>query len=197
MPVATRLCVPRHTGTRLERQPIARPAAIAGAIAASLLLSAIPASGAAQSASVVKVNDYLSYDADAKKVTLSLVAGDGDPNGGMNFDRGFTGNKTITIPAGWTVTWHFVNHDAIPHSAIVLPDNMPFPAIPQTPAIGGAYSVHLTDGIPTDGTDEANFTASPAGTYVIACGVPGHAPSGMWIRFVVSATATEPSFTPQ
>ena len=39
-----------------------------------------------------------------------------------------------------------------------------------------------------------DFTAAPAGKYLIACGVPGHAPSGMYIRFVVGTPTTVPSY---
>jgi uncharacterized cupredoxin-like copper-binding protein len=40
-----------------------------------------------------------------------------------------------------------------------------------------------------------DFTANKAGTYLIVCGVPGHATSGMYIRFVVSSDATAPTNT--
>ena len=96
---------------------------------------------------------------------------------------------------GWSVSWSFKNEDAIPHSAIVLANKMPFPAQPQDPAIPRAYTNDVTGGLPTNGTDQTTFKASPAGQYVIACGVPGHAPSGMWIHFDVSADAKVPSYT--
>jgi sulfocyanin len=113
----------------------------------------------------------------------------------MNFNGASNGGATITVPAGWTVSWNFKNEDAIPHSAIVLANKMPLPAQPQEPAIPRAYTKDVTGGLPTDGTDQTTFKASSAGQYVIACGVPGHAPSGMWIRFDVSADAKVPSYT--
>jgi sulfocyanin len=142
-----------------------------------------------------KVNEFMSYDPAAKTVALVLNAAHGPVNGGMNFNGASNGGATITVPVGWSVSWKFRNEDAIPHSAIVLPNTMPFPAQPQDPAIPRAYTKDVTAGLPTNGTDQTTFKASPAGQYVIACGVPGHAPSGMWINFVVSADAKAPTYT--
>jgi sulfocyanin len=142
-----------------------------------------------------KVNEFMSYDPAAKTVSLKLFAAHGSVNGGMNFNGASNGGATITVPAGWTVSWSFKNEDAIPHSAIVLANKMPFPAQPQDPAIPRAYTNDVTGGLPTNGTDQTTFKATTAGQYVIACGVPGHAPSGMWINFVVSADAKAPAYT--
>ena len=142
-----------------------------------------------------KVNEFMSYDATAKSISLKLYAAHGSVNGGMNFNGASNGGATITVPVGWKVSWMFKNEDAIPHSAIVIANKMPFPAQPQDPAIPRAYTQDVTAGLPTNGTDQTTFTAAPAGSYVIACGVPGHAPSGMWINFVVSADAKAPTYT--
>jgi sulfocyanin len=165
-----------------------RPAAAA----ATATSTAAPAAAADSS---VKVNEFMSYDPAAKTVSLKLFAAHGSVNGGMNFNGASNGGSTITVPVGWSVSWNFTNEDAIPHSAIVLANKMPFPAQPQDPAIPRAYTNDVTGGLPTNGTDQTTFKASTAGQYVIACGVPGHAPSGMWIRFDVSADAKVPSYT--
>jgi sulfocyanin len=137
----------------------------------------------------------MSYNADKKTVTLRLIAADGSTNGGMNFNGGARGNQTITIPAGWSVKAHVVNKDAIPHSAIIVADAQPFPAIPQDPALPRAYTSHLTDGLaPMDGTDDLSFKTSKPGSYVVLCGVPGHGQSGMYIKFNVSADAAVPAY---
>jgi len=168
----------------------AKPAAASAAAAA-----AAPATSSSASDSSVKVNEFLSYDPAAKTVSLKLFAAHGSVNGGMNFNGASNGGSTITVPVGWSVSWNFTNEDAIPHSAIVLANKMPLPAQPQEPAIPRAYTNDVTAGLPTNGTDHTTFKASPAGQYVIACGVPGHAPSGMWIHFDVSADAKVPSYT--
>lgn len=143
----------------------------------------------------VKVNEFMSYDPAARTVTLKIFAAHGSTNGGMNFNGGANGSQTITIPVGWTVAMTFTNEDAIPHSAILLPNKQPFPAQPQDPAIPRAYTADVTGGLMTGKTDQTTFKASPAGQYALACGVPGHAPSGMWIHFDVSADAKVPAYT--
>jgi sulfocyanin len=153
-----------------------------------------PASAAA-SGPEVKVNQFMSYDPESKVVNLKLIAAFGSVNGGMNFNGGARGDETITVPEGWTVKVDFSNHDAIPHSAIILPDSFPLPTIPENPAIPGAYTKDVTAGIPTNGTDTMNFKASKPGNYLMVCGVPGHGPSGMYIKFDISPNAKAPSYT--
>jgi sulfocyanin len=143
-----------------------------------------------------KVNKFLSYNVAAKTVAISLTAALNSAQGGFNFNGGSSGNQTITVPVGWKVSIDVYNVDAIPHSAILITDQSPVPNGPSQPAIPRAYTDHLSDGLPAQtGHDSMNFTATPAGNYLIACGVPGHAPSGMYIRFVVSATAQAPTDT--
>lgn len=166
---------------------------------ANALKSTAPAkdaSAASPASTSVPLNEFLSYDSGARTVALKLFSAHGSNNGGLNFNGGSSGSVTITVPVGWTVTWAFKNEDAIPHSAIVLVNRMPFPAQPVDPAIPRAYTNDVTAGLPTGRTDQTTFKASPAGQYLIACGVPGHAPSGMWIHLNVSADAKIPTYTP-
>lgn len=165
------------------------------AAAAAHRAAAARATEAARDTSGAKqVNKFMSYEPGKKQVDLKVTSALGSANGGMNFNGGFRGNTTITIPEGWSVDIHFTNADAIPHSAILIPAKFPLPAAPSTPAFPRAYTKDVTGGIPTGGTDEMMFTAKPAGHYLIACGVPGHAPSGMYIAFDVSASAATPSY---
>jgi sulfocyanin len=175
-----------------------KPAKLPAKSTTATAAAAAPAAPVAPATPVdsgTKVNEFMSYDPTAKSVSLKLYAAHGSVNGGMNFNGASNGGATITVPVGWTVSWQFKNEDAIPHSAIIISNKMPFPAQPQDPAIPRAYTADVTAGLPTNGTDQTTFKASPAGQYVIACGVPGHAPSGMWINFVVSADAKAPTYT--
>jgi sulfocyanin len=140
----------------------------------------------------VKVNDYMSYDAASKTVTLKIVSALNSKLGGFNFNGGSNGDQTVTIPLGWQVNTTVTNNDAIPHSAIVIPGTMPLPGSPDQAAIGGAYTEQLA---PQNGHDTMNFKAAPAGNYFIACGVSGHAASGMYIKLAISATATVPAYS--
>lgn len=155
-------------------------------------------SGAARRTGLAGAADsttFMTADAAAKKVSIKLYAAYGSANGGMNFNGGSKGDQTITVPLGWSIHIAFQNKDAIPHSAILLADHFPLPAQPGSPAIARAYTKDLTAGIPTDGTDTMDFIASPAGNYLISCGVPGHGPSGMYIKFVISADAKAPQYS--
>ena len=143
-----------------------------------------------------KVNQFISYNATAKTVAITVTAALNSAQGGFNFNGGSSGNQTITAPLGWKVNIDVYNVDAIPHSAILITDQTPIPNGPSQAAFPRAYTDHLSDGLPAQtGHDSMNFPATPAGNYLIACGVPGHAPSGMYIRFVVSATAKAPTNT--
>lgn len=147
-------------------------------------------------AGMTVVNRYMSYDSSAKSVAITLIAAANSAQGGFNFNGGSRGDQTITVPLGWTVDIDFQNHDVVPHSALVITAEMPVPSIPEKPAFPRAYTSHLIDGLQAQtGNDTMRFTASRAGDYLIACGVPGHALSGMFIRFVVSAAATAPGNT--
>lgn len=163
-------------------------------IAASRAATAHRAAAHPTPAAALDSTTFMTADAAAKKVTIQLYAAYNSQNGGMNFNGGSKGNQTITIPLGWSVHIAFENKDAIPHSAIILPDHMPLPLQPDNPAIARAYTKDVTAGIPTGGTDTMDFTAQPAGNYLIVCGVPGHGPSGMYIKFVVSADAKTPHY---
>ena len=169
-------------------------ALVLGGTTAASAQGTVATGAAGDAAGQTKVNEFLSYDTTTKRATLVVTAALGNHNGGMNFNGGYAGNHTVTIPVGWTVRMDFVNKDAIPHSAIVVPGTLPLPVIPQDPAIPGAYTKDLTSGIFTDGTDTSTFRATKAGEYFITCGVPGHGPSGMYIRFDVSSTAKVPSY---
>jgi sulfocyanin len=168
--------------------PVARPAKTHAAATTDAGRADTAKSGA------VTVNKYMSYDPSTKTVNLQVFAADGSANGGMNFNGGARGDQTITIPQGWTVKMSFKNKDAIPHSAIIVADKLPFPATMDQPAIPRAYTNDVVGGIPTDGTDQTTFKTSTPGKYLLACGVPGHAPSGMYVNFVVSADATAPTY---
>lgn len=147
------------------------------------------------SAPDTKVNDFMSYNAATKTVNLKVFTAYNSVQGGFNFNGGSNGSQTITVPTGWKINIDVTNKDAIPHSAIIIADARPIPNAPDQPAIQRAYTAHLTDGLAAqNGEDTMNFTApSSPGNYLIACGVPGHAPSGMWIRFVV-AEAQAPGY---
>ena len=167
-------------------------------LAVVLALCAPPSARATHApafADSVVVNPYMWFSPPTKTVHIALNASVGGNNGGMNFNGGSRGSATITVPAGWKVRMHFTNLDAIPHSAIIITERDPLPAIPQDPAFAGAYTRDHTSGLATSQSDDLSFAAARAGKYILLCGVPGHGPSGMWVRFEVAGDAKAPSYT--
>jgi sulfocyanin len=136
---------------------------------------------------------WLSYDAKTNTVTFALDAGAPSSTGPFNFDGYSSGGATLVVPPRSSVVMNFVNDDGTPHSAEIIPDQDPMPNLGGDPAIPGAYTTNLTQGLPQFGKDVIRFTAPQSGSFRIFCGVPGHGLSGMWIRFRVDPAAKTPS----
>jgi sulfocyanin len=132
---------------------------------------------------------WVSYDAKSNTVTFQLAAGAPSSTGPFNFDGYSNGKATLVVPPGSKLVMNFVNDDATPHSAEIIPDQDPMPNMGGDPAIPAAYTDDLTQGMPQFGKDVIQFTAPASGSFRIFCGVPGHGLSGMWIRFRVDPSA--------
>jgi sulfocyanin len=139
----------------------------------------------------------LSYDEATKTVTFALQAGAQPAPGSLgsfNFNGYSKGAATLSVPPSSKIVMNFTNMDGVPHSAMLIPDSDPMPAIGGDPAIPRAYTKDVTSGLPQGGTDVLSFTAPATGSFRIFCGVPGHGQSGMWIRFKVDPNAKSPSW---
>jgi sulfocyanin len=149
----------------------------------------------AQQAAPAVDSSWLHFDAAAKRVEFDLLAGMTNAFAGLNFNGFRSGALTLTVPAGWTVTLHFKNRDPnLPHSAEVAPGG-DIPSGPVKPAFTGAATRALDTGLQPGEGQDITFSVAKAGSYMIICPVPGHAAAGMWIRLVVSATASSPTLT--
>lgn len=159
--------------------------------------AAVPASARAQERTVPPQAidpSWLQVDTATKTATFELIAGLTGLNGALNFNGFRDGGLTLEVPVGWTVVMNFRNHDGmLPHSAEVIHDAHPLPVQPVTPAFPKAFTVRLTEGIPSEGRDDLRFIADMGGSYLIFCGVPGHGAAGMWIRLTVSGSFRTPS----
>jgi hypothetical protein len=135
----------------------------------------------------------LSFDSTTNTATFKLVAGQPRGPSRLTFNGHANGTATLVVPPGSHVAMHFVNEDTIPHSAVVIPDGESMPTRLQ-PAIAGAATKDLAQGLPLNSTDMMHFTAPARGSYRIASGVPGQARAGMWIRLRVDPTARTPKW---
>ncbi len=130
-----------------------------------------------------------SQDPSTKTVTLSVTAGATIDNFYYNFNGFDQGNATITVPVGWTVKVDFSNESGSANSVVIAPSISNL-----TPAFSGAASPDVATGIQAGESQTFQFVAKTAGSYVLACGVPGQASQdGMWVKFVVSASASRAS----
>jgi sulfocyanin SoxE-like protein len=137
------------------------------------------------------------YDAATNTVTFALQAGAPPApgaSGSFNFNGYSNGGATLVVPPSSKIVMNFVNLDGVPHSAMIIPDADPMPAVGGDPALPRAYTKDVTQGLPQGGTDIMSFKAPATGSFRIFCGVPGHGQSGMWIRFKVDPKARTPSW---
>src|SRR5688572_8240589 len=79
--------------------------------------------------------EFMRYDAEARRVELSVTAALDQSNTGYNFNGGFHGGHRITVPTGWTVHVTFVNRDVFPHSVIVVRETKLLPLHVSRPAL--------------------------------------------------------------
>ncbi len=152
---------------------------------------------AAQSGSPPRIDStWLVTDVPTKSVQFQLIAGFSGLNGALNFNGFGDGGLTFTAPAGWHVVIHFINHDGmLPHSAIVIADSLVPTTGASSPAFSQAVTLKVQEGLTSTERDDMKFVADKAGSYLIICGVPGHAAAGMWIRFNVEVGVDRPSLT--
>jgi len=133
-------------------------------------------------------------------VHLSLISGWNNANAGFNFNGGAYGQMVVTVPLGDRILATYRNNVSVFHDVDIIAYTNPLPSHSATPAFAGSRSPlpHFTPGKPLPpmtGPQTFSFVAAKAGTYMIICGVPGHALAGMWDTFVVSPTAKTASVT--
>ena len=140
-------------------------------------------------------SEFMRYDANAHEVYLTVTAGYDASNSGFNLNGGFLGSHRITVPVGWRVRMTFLNTDAIPHSVGVVREQKHVPVSTVKPAFPGAASRAWESGLPARARqDDIAFIAAVPGAYWLACGVPGHAVVGSYLRLTVSPDATVPTY---
>lgn len=141
----------------------------------------------------MEMPDWFTMDQAAKTVTLDISAGSSDANNHWNFNGYFGGNATITVPEGYTVTINFTNNDPLTtHSIGVDAMTGEFPTVfdDPSPVFDGAISPNptsMTDATASGQSVTMTFVANAAGEYSLVCYIPGHAVTGMYVKFIVSS----------
>jgi hypothetical protein len=143
----------------------------------------------------VRVNEFLTYDARSRTVSLQLIAGYNGLNGSLNYNGATNGSHGLIVPKGWRVHVAVTNRDSdLQHSAIVVAKVLPPPIEPTDPAFAGAALPRLDEGLQEDETGTIDFVATIPGHFMIACGVPGHAQAGEWLELVVTNSSAPPAY---
>ena len=144
----------------------------------------------ALAASGASAASYVTNNATTKTATIVVDASQGTAGGGLNFNGVVKGAKSFTIPAGWNVVMQYKNLGMLTHSAIVVKGTTPPVSVAEKDAaFPGAYSKMVMKGMPMNAASTAKFKASTAGSYLIVCGVPGHALGGQYLGLKVVAGA--------
>jgi uncharacterized cupredoxin-like copper-binding protein len=138
---------------------------------------------------------YVSSNASTKTATLTVDASQGTAGGGLNFNGAVKGAKSFTVPAGWNVVLNFKNMGALAHSAAVVKGSTPpLNVTAKNLAFPGAETKMVMQGLAMNAADSVKFKASAAGSYLIVCGVPGHALGGQYLGLKVVAGAKAASY---
>jgi sulfocyanin len=150
---------------------------------------------AAAPAGGVSAADWITVNADARTVTINLIAGETAENNRWNFNGFANGDATVVVPEGFAVTINFSNEDpANMHSVAVLDGVSGTPPVMYndvSPVFAGAITSNatsMTEATASGQSETITFTAGAAGSYSLICLIPAHAATGMWIGFEVSAS---------
>lgn len=141
-----------------------------------------PSASPSSTPASVTLDQWLSYDSANKTATLKLVAGYQGVNHGLSYDGEANGKLQVSVPVGWRVVVNFSNAASINHSAAVVTPTG------SSPVFSGASSPDPTVGLAPGGSVSFSFVAATAGSYRIACLVPGHEGLGMWATFDVPSS---------
>lgn len=147
----------------------------------------------APAAAAPSTSDWFVVDEDAQTVTINLIAGQTSDNNYWNYNGYFGGRGAITVPEGFEITINFENRDpAMAHSVGVGERTATFPTNFQNPepVFAGAMSSNptsMTASTMPGQSEVITFTAEAAGEYALICYIAGHATTGMWVPFNVSA----------
>lgn len=161
-------------------------------VAGSSLLGALALDGAEENKAVKEVS-FISLGDQAKTVKVLIIATFNDANHGMNFNGHFKGGAVYTIPTGWTVEVEFKNASPVPHSVVVVEEDMARKVQVGDPYWEGASSPDPTVAIAKEA--KFSFVVDEAGDYAVVCGFPTHCLAGHWLGLEVSDDAKMPTYT--
>ncbi len=136
---------------------------------------------------------WFMVDHDAETVEIELVAGTTSANNYWNFHGIYGGAGEVVVPEGYEITITLTNEDPnMGHSAGVgeIQATWPNNFSEVVPIFDGAVTSNptsMTESTMPGESETITFTVDQAGEFALICYVTGHAASGMWMPFTVSA----------
>ncbi|PYE49966.1 sulfocyanin-like copper-binding protein [Deinococcus yavapaiensis] len=131
-------------------------------------------------------------DTATKTVKVVFVAGHDTANNGLNYNGDAKGEKTLTVPLGWTIEVTLANGGRMPHDFAVVSGA----SVPSN--VGGAKlafkdaATQVT--MPGMVSPTTKFVANRPGSYLILCRVGRHAANGMYVKLVVANSLKEATY---
>jgi FtsP/CotA-like multicopper oxidase with cupredoxin domain len=132
-------------------------------------------------------------DHDAQTVEMDIIAGTTSANNYWNFHGLYGGAGEIVVPEGYEITLTLINQDPnMGHSAGVgeVMATWPNNFTEVVPVFEGAVTSNptsMTESTLPGEEESITFVADRSGDFALICYVIGHAASGMWMPFTVSA----------
>ena len=160
----------------------------AGSAGATAALAAAPPPAMGE----MTMPSWFQVDNDARTVSMTITAGSTTENNYWNFNGVTKGAMTITVPEGYTITVELVNNDPVmAHSLGISTETSSFSGAPEpVPAFPGAITSNpasMMESTMPGQRESIQFTVDQAGNYSMVCYITGHALTGMWVYFNVSA----------
>ena len=154
--------------------------------------TAAPAAAPPPAMGEMTMPSWFQVDNDARTVSMTITAGSTTENNSWNFNGVTKGAMTITVPEGYTVTVELVNNDPVmAHSLGISTETSSFSGAPDpVPAFPGAITSNpasMMESTMPGQRESIQFTVDEPGNYSMVCYIAGHALTGMWVYFNVSA----------
>ncbi|MGB0143776.1 MAG: sulfocyanin-like copper-binding protein [Akkermansiaceae bacterium] len=123
---------------------------------------------------------FLKQDPKKKEVEIYLIATFDKSNYGMNFNGVSKSEGGYEIPLGWKVKATFCNNSDVPHSVMVVEEDVAERKINlgDEPYFEGATTPKPNTIGTTNKIEKFEFTPDEAGDFSFACGFPTHSANG-------------------
>ena len=139
---------------------------------------------------------FLKQDAEKKEVEIYIIATFDKSNYGMNFNGMSKSEGGYEIPLGWKVKATFCNNSDVPHSVMVVEEDVAETKINlgDEPYFEGATTPKPNTTGTTNQIEKFEFTPDEAGDFALACGFPTHSANGHRIYLKIKKDLKEAAF---